>query len=227
MSIRIRKEEYTTLADFILPVFVRDQAIFVARFPKFNDDFLTGFTTKLTFVKTLESGMVLTESQKAATKNLYIEADKLNFELNFLSGYIKDAGLNTSIVTDLKNNLFNHNIEGAVLQIEGLKQYVIAHKPALEAEGMSHDFPTELTSHKESLAAMNTIQNDIMRSHRELTDANNSHYEALYDFVAKIADKGKLLFKGTVTENEYSISKTLKKMRGGNGGGGTPPAPTS
>ena len=227
MSIRIRKEEYTTLADFILPVFVRDQAVFVARFPKFDDVFLTGFTTKLTFVKTLESGMVLTESQKEATKNLYIEADRLNGELNFLSGYFKDASLNTGIITDLKNNLFNHNIEGAVLQIEGLKQYVVAHQPALEAEGMAHDFPVDLDHFKVNLSAMNTVQNDIMRSHRALTDANNTHYEALYDYVAKIADKGKLLFKGTVTENEYSISKTLKKMRGGNGGGGTPPAPTS
>ncbi|WP_395074831.1 hypothetical protein [Flavobacterium sp.] len=105
----VRKEEYTTLADFMLPSFTRDLAVFQARFPKFNAAFLALFNTKTAFVKELESSIVVTEKQKAATASLYTEATTLNNELNFLKENFKDADLNTSIIMDLKNDLFAHN----------------------------------------------------------------------------------------------------------------------
>ncbi|WP_264521222.1 hypothetical protein [Flavobacterium sp. N1994] len=64
MSTRVKKEEYTALGDFILPSFVRDQPTIVAKFPKFNNAFLTAFTTKLNFVKKLENRVVKAEEKK-------------------------------------------------------------------------------------------------------------------------------------------------------------------
>ena len=221
----IKLEEYTTLGDFILPSFTRDQSVFLTHFTKFDAAFLTKFTTKLAFVKELESSFLITEQQKDTTKSLYLQATALNNDLNFTSLYFKDAGFSSTAITDLKKDLNNHNIEGAVLKIESLKQYIVANQPALEAQGMPHDFPVKLNDYKIDLEKKNKDQNEYMKAHKELTDANMAHYVELYSYISQIAQKGKVIFKKTVYADEYNISKYLKKMRGGNGGA-APSTPT-
>jgi hypothetical protein len=213
MSTRVRKEEYTTLGDFVKTSFVRDQAVIMTRFPKLNAGFLSNFKEKLDKVKILESGLVLTEEQKAVTASLYAEAGALNKELVFLGSYIADAGLSTGIVPELRNDLNKINIEGAVLKMESLKQFVITHSALLVAEGMAAGFPAALDVHKVSLAEKNAKQNLFMNSRKTLTDANKAEYEALYGFILKIMDAGKLVFDGTVTKDEYSITRTIARMR--------------
>jgi|JI6StandDraft_1071083.scaffolds.fasta_scaffold57675_2 hypothetical protein len=213
MSTRIRKEEYTSLGDFVRASFVRDQATIMARYPKLNAAFLTDFTNKLEAVKSLESELVLTEEQKTATASLYAEAAVLNKELNFLKSYIAEAGLNADAVTALKDDLFKNNIEGAILKIEGVKQYVVAHAATLEAEGMAATFPATLDAHKVSLSAKNATQNSLMNNRKALTDASSAEYKALYGFITKIMTAGKLVFDGTVTKDEYNITRTVGRMR--------------
>ncbi|WP_264520666.1 hypothetical protein [Flavobacterium sp. N1994] len=213
MITRIKKEEYTALGDFILPSFVRDQAIIVAKFPKLNDAFLTAFTTKLNFVKKLESRVVKAEEKKKVTADLYQTAAALNAELTVLNSYVADAGLNTQVVTALKNDLYIANIEGAVLKTEGVLQYVTSNQAALEEEGMSAAFVATLDDFITKLAAKNSLQNDYMNSLKQLTETNGSHYDELYGFISKIANKGKLIFKASVTYDEYCITKNISKMR--------------
>ena len=213
MKTRVRKEEYTALGDFILPSFVRDQSAIVAMFPKFDNVFLSAFTTKLAFVKQLESGLVMTEEQKNATISLYETATDLNNKLTVLNSYMADAGLSTNAVTILKKDLFKHNIEGAILKIEALKQYVTSNQIALEAEGMSNGFTATLDDYKVQLETKNGLQNQYMNNLKQLTETNSIHYDTLYGFISKIAAKGKLVFKNTVTQDEYTITKSVSRMR--------------
>ncbi len=213
MSTRIRKEEYTTLGDFILPSFTRDQATIEASFPKFNAAFLEAFTAKLNYVKELEASLVLSDEQKVATKKLYDIASGLNTELTKLNSYIKDAGLNNNAVTALKKDLFNRNIEGAILKLEALKQYIITHKVRLSAEGLPDGFGDTLSHYKIKLELQNGMQNEYMNRLKQLTETNAVHYAELYSYISKIAAKGKLLFKNTVVQNEYTISKNISRMR--------------
>lgn len=210
---KIKKEEYTAVADFIRTGFVRDQSAIMVRYPKLDAQFLADFDAKNAEVKVLESGLVVTQAQKNATASLAAEADVLNRELNFLNSYIRDAGLATGAVTDLKKDLNNGNMEGAILKIESVKQFVVANASVLEAEGMAAGFDGVLDGHKVSMAAKNVLQNDYMVAHKRLVDANKTEYKALYGFIATIAEKGKLVFANTVTKDEYVISKTLGKMR--------------
>jgi hypothetical protein len=213
MSLRIRKEEYSPLGDFIGISFVRDQVRIMVRYPKLNSVFLSGFDSAREAVKVLESGLVLTDEQKAVTKRLYAEAGLLNSELSFLNSYIADAELSSAAVTALKKDLNNNNIEGAVLKIEGVKQYVMAHLAALVAEGMEATFPASLDAHKVSISASNALQNSFMNNRKRLTDANVAQYKALYVYISKIAKAGKLVFNNTVIKDEYNISKIVKRMR--------------
>jgi hypothetical protein len=212
-GLKLRNEEYTTLGDFIKASFERDQPKIMERFPKLNAVFFTDYTTLLEEVKVLESSLVLTEDEKANTKALYAEATLLNKELNFLSNYIDEAGLNTKFVTELKKDLSSSDIEGAVLKIESVKQYVTAHQTALVDEGMSAGFAAALEGHKTSLAAKNAAQNAKINSRKTITDNNKDKYDSLYNYIAKIVKAGKLVFDGTVTEDEYNITRAIKKMR--------------
>ena len=213
MNLKIRKEEYSALGDFVKASFVRDQAAIIERFPKLNAAFLGDFTALLDEVKTLESGLVLTEEQKTATAALYTYAGLLNKELNFLSTYMKSAGLSSSAVSELKTDLTKNNIEGAILKIESVKQYVIANSAALIDEGMAVDFKDTLDAFKQSLSDKNALQNSYMNSRKALTDANKAKYSALYAYITKIVKAGKLIFDGSITKDEYTITKTVSRMR--------------
>ena len=214
MKTLLRKEEYTALGDFIIPSFVRDQATIVALFPKYDAAFLNAFTTKLDFVKNLESSLIKTSEQKNATVSLYETATSLNNALSILKNYIIDAELNgAAAVTALKNDLFAHNIEGAILKVEAMKQYVRTNQAVLEAEGMAQDFGESLTDYKAQLETKNALQNQYMNSLKQLTENNGKHYDELYGFMLKIANKGKLVFKDTVIKDEYSIRKNIRRMR--------------
>jgi hypothetical protein len=219
----VNLEEYTTLGDFIQPSFTRDLPIFTARFTNFNAAYLAKFNTKLEFVKKLESSIVVTEQQKKVTASLYAEASDVNNELNFLKENFKDAELNTKIITDIKNNLFAHNIEAAGLQLEGLRQFVIANQTALQSQGMAANFATQLQTHQTSLAAKNKDQSEFMKKNKKITDTNRAHYDELYGYIKQIATKGKLLFKDSIIKEEYNISKYLSKMRSHKGGNDSPP----
>ena len=210
---RIRKEEYTSLGDFVLKSFVRDQETIMTRYPKLNAAFLAEFKAKLEEVKTLESGIVLTEKQKDATFSLYAEAAELNKELNFLKSYTDGAGLCTDIIITLKNDLARNNIEGAVLKIESLRQFVMANLEALVDEGMVPTFAGTLESHKISLAEKNTEQNVFMNQRKDLTEANVTHYNILYSYISKIVNAGRLVFEDSAKKDEYSVRRVVSKMR--------------
>ena len=175
--------------------------------------YLAAFDDQLAIVKKLEGTLKLTEEQKKATAELYAEADVVNKNLNFLSSYFKDAGLPTAAISSLKKNLKRSNIEGALLEMRDLRLYVIANVTALVDEGMDAGYLAELEAHIDSMEALNTLQNSVLNTRKQLVDANMVDYKKLYEFISTIAEKGKLIFKGTVIEDEYNITKLVNRMR--------------
>jgi len=213
MNANVKIEEVAPYGDFLLTSYTRDFDVIKAKFPKMDNAFKEGFVAKLDFVKELESSLVLTESQKAVTESLYAEAKRLNTDLNFLSAYFADASLNTAIVTGLKNDLLNRNIEGAILKIESVKQFVVNNQDALVAQGMDANFADVLTDYKVSLTQKNNEQNELFNNRKQLTDANQMHYDELLKMIKKIVRNGKLVFKGSVTQDEYTTGKIVQRMR--------------
>lgn len=221
----IKIEEYTPLADIILALYVRDFTPIKTRYPKLNDAFKTSFTNKLAAVKSQEKAIVVSEQRKEITISLYEEADALIEELIFVKDYIKDAGLENNIVTALIHDLRSHNIEGACDKISTLKQYILANKTEIEAEGMAATFPAALETNRISLAKKNKDQKITSYSGVVLTGKNNSQYTDLYKDIINISDKARKVFKNTPFEDQYVISKILQSMRSANRGGGSNPTP--
>lgn len=213
MGLHVRDEEYATLGDFMMVSFVRDQPELKLKFSVLDDAYLSGFQGKLAQIKELEGKLRFTEEQKSATKALYAEAGEVNNELNFLSMYMKDAGLPTSAVSALKKSLSNGNIEGALLELKDVVQYVKSQRSGLEAKGMDAGFPTALEDNFASMAAKNTLQNTVMNARKQVVKDNQGEYDALYAYIANVAEKGKLFYKGKVKEDEYTITKIIARMR--------------
>ena len=213
MNANVKIEEIAPLGDFVLTSYTRDFGAIESKFPKLNADFKAEFEAKLALVKDLESSLVLTEQQKGVTASLYAEANELSKELNFLKVYVKDAGLNFGVVLPLKQDLQNGNIEGALLKMEAVKQFVVTHKTALMEEGMPAEFDVVLTNYKLSMTTKNNLQNEILNNRKQLTEVNKVHYDELKDMIKKICSKGKLVFTKTVYENEYVVTKVAQRMR--------------
>lgn len=213
MGFSVRTEEYAPLGDFLMVSFVRDQAAIELRFKKLDSAYLGAFQNQLLVVKNLEGTLKLNEDQVNTTARLYAEADVVNKDLNFLSSYFKDAGLSTVAITELKKNLTRSNIEGALLQMKDLKQYIETNQAALEDEGMDAGYPAALEAQRVSMETLNTTQNSVLNDRKQLVNANNGDYKSLYGYIKTVAEKGKLVFKGTVVEDEYNITKLIGKMR--------------
>ena len=213
MNANVRIEEVSAMGDFVLTSYARDFNVIKSKFSKMDEAFRDGFIAKLDFVKVLESTLLLSENRKGVTASLYKEAKLLNKDLNYLSIYFNDASLDPALVTALKNDLFVHNIEAAILKLEGLQQFVVANQAALTAQGMDAGFASVLTDYKVSLAQKNKAQNELINNRKQLTDVNRSHYDELLKMIKKIINKGKLVFKGTVTQDEYTATKVIQRMR--------------
>ncbi len=78
---------------------------------------------------------------------------------------------------------------------------------------MAPGFEETLATHKVSLANKNSLQNQHMNTGKGITETSREAYGELYDYIAKIADVGKKVFKGKATEDEYNISLIVKRMR--------------
>ena len=57
------------------------------------------------------------------------------------------------------------------------------------------------------------IKRGLLITTKKLTDLNASDYAELLKMIKQITNKGKLVFKGTVDQDEYTVSKVVQRMR--------------
>ena len=224
MNNNLRIQEYFPGGSFLRTSFQKDRVALAVRFPEFSIEYLSDFSAKLDEVKALEQSVVLTEDQKASTVELYAAAAELNRELNFLSFYFKRANLDSAIVSAVKKDLRKSNIEGATDKLEGVIQYITAKHDALTSKGMAADFPAELADTRDKLNNKNGLQNEKLDALKMLHKNNKAVYKDLLRYISTISEAGKIMYKGDVKADEYTISKLIGRMRSGNTGGSqTPP----
>jgi hypothetical protein len=155
------KEEYLPGALFIKTSFVRDRAELVTRFAEYTPEYVVGFEDQIATVKHIQGALVLTEEQKKATVNLYMRANSVNFEFNFLSSYFKKCSLDTKILSQVKKDLTTHNIEGATAKIATVIQLIEVNAAALISKGMAANFTETLAADSDYLEQMNVLQNEV------------------------------------------------------------------
>ena len=129
------------------------------------------------------------------------------------------AGLPTRLVTEVKEDLKSGDVEGGCLKMEGLLQLVVEQKAALMVTGMPEDYPDVLAQTTEQIREFNEQQNVLLNAGEELTAAQQKEYKVLFGYIKDICRAGKIVFDGKVKEDEYNMTKLIKRMRSGNSGG--------
>ena len=212
-SKKLRIEEYVPAAKWLMKSLIRDRSELANRFIEFTEDYVNQFTDQIETIKSLEKSLVLTEQQKEATESLYLASDRLSLELSFLTFHFKRASLYPGILTMVKKEIANRNIEGACQKMGGLISYVSAEHEILESKGMEIGFPAELAIMKSDLEMRNSYLNEILENRDQLYDDNVEEYKLLHEFITTVSNAGKVIYEGQDKESDYSISKIIGHMR--------------
>lgn len=214
-GLTIKKEEFTPLAEIILENYSRDFDKIVARYPRLNIDFKNKYANKIQIAKTQQKKQATTEEQKAITKALYDETTIVVEELIFAVDYFDDANLDSTTVKKTIHDLRVHNVEGATEKLETMRQLILANQPILIEQGMAADFPAKIAEHITSLDKKNKQQKIISDIGVVVTGTNKINYEDLYKDTINISEKARKVFKNTLFEDQYVISKIISSMRSG------------
>lgn len=213
---RLRYEEYTTVAEFLLASLRRDRKELYSRFSKYTPAYLARFRELNDKVKELENPGEKTESMKLTTARLYAKANELHKELSFVGAYFKNASLHTTLVTTLKKQLASRNIEGAMYNITALKDLVTKHQKALVAQGMPENTPDKLLEYRDAMNTLNQQQNRILNQRMALTRNNKVQYEALFGYIRDTIHDGKIVYQDRIKVRDYTLTRPIERVRAAN-----------
>lgn len=218
-------EEYPAIGDALIASVTRDQRELAQHYKMMDSDFVTGFQTAIDAVREAASVLAKTEELKSVTKKLYGLADEANKKLLFLLDYAEDAGLETAAISGIRSKFTTRNIEGAVRDLREVLPYLEDHKSALDAGDMPGKFLDYFPQILPQLEAWNAEQIAIISNRKSLVEANKALFENAYDYISKVSNRGKKVFKNTVKKDDYTISKLLKKVRAEGNSNGNPETP--
>ena len=213
MKKSIKLENYVPIADMLDTSLTRDIAVFNTEIGTFNPNYLISFRLVKEEVRELDQANTLLQLQKGITKNLYAKADSLKKPLNLFMQVVKKTDLDPKLLKELSTDLTSRNIEGAMLKITKLKQVIEANETILMGKGMKPTFLDTLEEVFSFFVVKSNEQNTIMSQRKLLISHNLSKYDELYVYISDICATGKILFKGEVKADEYTISKILKRLK--------------
>lgn len=213
VSLKMRNEEYAVAGRFLQTSFNRDRNALSELSNEFNEQYATDFGLQIDRVEQMEQGLGLSQQQRDATTSLYALTDEMNKELNAISFRFSKVGLPTALVVQVKQQLRSGNVEGACKDVAGLVQLIIERQADLEAKGMQPTYPQELKVKNEKLREFNALQNALMDQRKGVTFDSETEYKTLYAYIQNICRAGKIVFDGTITEDEYTISRLIRRMR--------------
>ena len=191
--------------------FTRDQAEFQTYYKSMDAEFLSGLDAAIAGVQAVHSASTGMPEQKDASARVYELQDKLYRSSLFMKDYVKDAGLDTAPASAAVKALRDTDTEAAV---KAVRQAVSYYTPmAAQLKDMPDGFAETFIADATELERLNNEQNTAMNFRVNLTDENRAKYDALDEFISKIGNAGRRIFKGTPKANEYTVSHLLGRIR--------------
>jgi len=206
-------EEYPAVGDALIASFNRDQSELAEHYKMMDGDFGMAFQNAIDDVRKTASVLAKTEALKSVTRQLYGLADEVNKKLLFLLDYVRDAGLESAAISEIRIKLTTRNIEGAVYGLREVLPYLDEHKAALNAGDMPKDFLGYFPPILPQLETWNAEQIGIISNRKSLVEANKSLFETAYRYISKVSNNGKKVFKDSVKKDDYTLRKLIAKVR--------------
>ena len=129
-----KNEELPVIGKFLAYSFRRDLDDFTAYSPKFNQDYLTNYDTKIAEVEELVEPKTETTELKKITETLYDTVNGLIDPINRLTGYINLAHEQIPVsptdfgITALRNGIKQKDAEGIIKNLKTIKTNIAKYK---------------------------------------------------------------------------------------------------
>lgn len=209
-GLKLKQEGYTAVADFMLVNLERDLQDFTKVFRTIDDDFLQAFKEANQALKNASSSVLIKQSQKKTTKEIYEKADAFKEKLSLLKIYIKRAKLEVPLLQETISALQSRNIERVVKNMRELLPFITENKDKIK--DMPSDFLSDIPQTIADFEEKNTEQNLLISKGKQTTSEVKPLYNTLYHYISEVAEVGKIVYKNSPKKDDYTIVKILQRM---------------
>jgi hypothetical protein len=210
MKQKMKQEDYVPAATQLIESLERDLVVINAQNHTFNGQYLQDFRSKVAIVEQMEQSDKALIEQKRTTALLYAKCDEVKRELTIFSMPFNKAGLESSLVSELSNDLESHNAEASLKKIKSLEQVIAQNSVVLISKGMKAIMPSFIIESYNEIKRLSDLQSQLIKDGRKLTEANIKHYNELYVYISETIDIGKRVFTEGVKKSDYTISKIIR-----------------
>jgi len=219
-SYNCKDEELPVICRYAVFSLKRDLAAFTAFSPKFNDEYVTGFETKITTVEELVSSQSETIELKNCTDQLYTTMDGLISSLDHLKGYLQLAGSTIPVSTKdfglstIRTAISSRDTEKVLNDLHFIIVNCGKYQTQLTETGLSDTFIANLQTAYSTVSSNKQKQYEILSTRKARVQSNVSTLNDLYVQLNEILRIGKILFKDDpVKRKEYTFSELKKRVR--------------
>lgn len=209
-NLRLKKEDYTAVADFMIANLEQDLKDFTKVFKTIDSEYLSKFKDANTLLKESTSSMATRQEQKNITQDLYIKADDFKEKLTLLKAYAKRAKVETPLLQETIIAIKSRNMEKVVKNTRDMLPFLTQN--ASKIKDMPSDFLLDIPQIIAEFEEKSTAQNLLISQGKQTTAEGKSLYQALYLYIKDIAEAGKIVYKNTAKKDDYIISKILKRI---------------
>ncbi len=215
-----KDEELAPICNYAALGLNRDLADFSAFSPNFNNDYLTGFKTRILSASDLVEPQSETQELKIITLRFHSTLDGLIDPLNRLTGYINLAQLEQTIslsdfgIKYLRKSIASGDAEGVVQALHSINGNISKYKDLLKAQGMPDDLVARFANAATAVAEDKQKQFSIISNRKRIVQNNLDSLNGLYGQLNEILKVGKILYKTAdpLKAKEYAFTELKKQV---------------
>ena len=215
-----KDEELAPICNYAANGLNRDLADFSTFSPNFNNDYLTGFKTRILNASDLVEPQSETQELKIITLRFHSTLDGLIDPLNRLTGYINLAQLEQIIslsdfgIKYLRKSIASGDAEGVIQALHSINGNISKYKDLLKAQGMPDDLVARFANAATAVAEDKQKQFAIISNRKRIVQNNLESLNGLYGQLNEILKVGKILYKTTdpLKAKEYAFTELKKQV---------------
>jgi Carboxypeptidase regulatory-like domain len=220
----LKKQDVPVIGKMLLRAFSRNKVDFVAFSNVFDGSFETDMANAVQAVRDRRRPADVFDKQKKVSIELYAKIDELQEALRLIGEYVLMAEENLKTLYEhyhikkARKALRRKDVEGIMEHCDQIIDKVVNDDAvALDAVGFTAAKLAEFELILSELDDMNTLQNDMMDIRQDVKYDEEFLFDALYDFIDKVASVGKAMYtyKKKHKYDEFSVAHVLGRINHG------------
>jgi hypothetical protein len=215
-----KNEELPVIARFLLFSLKRDLAEFAAFAPRFNEEYVTAFESKIMAVTEVMNPRTETVELKMVTERLYNAMDALLDPVARVKIYVAMSGseipvsVNDFGLPSLRLKIKSRDSEGVLACLKTVNSYIATFKLALMAQGLSEELIELFKNSASIIRSNNQLQYEIASGRKKLAENNMLLFNDLFQCISEVCSAGKIIYRKNLnTAKEYTFTELKKHVR--------------